>query len=168
MELPALSWKQPSILWPRYLIKPSSVSSPSYLSSPGQSVFDEQFVNCNAVISFHRHFLIMLLLNNVFQALHEWTCLSGKLILFLFVPLVCGPEHTGRLGRVQQLYHWLSRSISYSANLGHIVLTIAFIIFLPRMSGSFSIDLIVNEWKVWESAASQLECPAFPPTESGW
>jgi len=45
---------------------------------------------------------------------------------------------------------------------------IGFIILLPRMSGSFSIDLIVNEWEVWETAVSKLERLALPPTEAGW
>lgn len=71
-----------------------------------------------------------------------------------------------RLGRLQQLFYLLSRSTSCSASLRYIVLKIGFIILLPRMTVSFSIDLIVDEWEVWETVVAQLERPALPATEA--
>lgn len=48
----------------------------------------------------------------------------------------------------------------------YILLKIGFIILLPRMTVSFSIDLIVDEWEVWETVVAQLERPALPATEA--
>lgn len=46
------------------------------------------------------------------------------------------------------------------------MLKIGFIILLPRMTVSFSIDLIVDEWEVWETVVAQPEHPALPATEA--